>query len=376
VYEVWRHGGWYGSSFAAIIGIMTNSGVSIAFFALAVPSLAQWLSRPTPGIPRTADGKANLAASAPKTADGKPDLAGLWRLGVEIGISANITAGLASGDIQPWAAALSRQRLEDFGKDDPEITGCKPGGPRHITHGGLTKILQTPGLIVMLYEDLSYRQIFLDGRQLPLDPNPSWMGYSVGHWEGDALVVESAGFNDRTWLDFAGHPHTEALKITERYRRREFGHMDLQITLEDPAAYAKPWTVSAGGALAADTELIEYVCAENEKDRAHLVGRTSAEKKVTVAPEILAKYVGIYEVRSPNQFDGLVGRNVFSVTLADGELFIDLQGKGKVPMIPLSETLFSPRLLGTYEFVKDDKGEVAYMLVHSAEEVLKAVRRK
>jgi len=193
------------------------------------------------------------------------------------------------------------------------------------------------------------------------------MGYSVGHWDGDTLVVESAGFNDRTWLDFAGHGHTEALRMTERYRRRDFGHMDLQVTLEDPQAYAKPWTVSAGGTLAADTELLEYVCLENEKDQQHLIGRTSEEKKVTVAPEILAQYVGVYEVGS---------RNVFTITLVNGELLIDLQGKGKVPMIPLSETMFSPRLLGTYQFVKNEQGVVTHMLVHSAEEVLTAVRRR
>lgn len=339
----------------------------ILVLCLALPVYSQWLNYPTPGIPRTADGKPNFNALAPKTADGKPDFSGLWRLGVEVGISANITAGLSASDIKPWAATVSRQRLEDFGKDDPEITGCKPGGPRHITHGGLTKIVQTPGLIVMLYEDLSYRQIFLDGRPLPQDPNPDWMGYSIGHWDGGILVVESAAFNDRTWLDFAGHPHTEALRIIERYRRLDFGHMDLQVTLEDPGAYSKAWTVSAGGTLAADTELLEYVCAENEKDRAHLVGRTSEEKTVTVAPEILAKYVGVYDVPR--------GRS-FSVTLSDGQLFVDLQGKGRVPMIPLSETLFSPRLLGAYEFVKDDNGEFTRMLIHSAEEVLTAVRRK
>jgi hypothetical protein len=341
--------------------------------AMALP--AQWLNQPTPGIPRTAEGKPNLSAPAPQAPDGKPDLSGLWRLGVEIGISANITADLPPADIQPWVAALSRHRLEDFGKDDPEITGCMPGGPRHITHSGLAKIIQTPGLMVMLYEDLAYRQIFLDGRQLPQDPNPNWMGYSVGHWEGDTLVVESAGFNDRTWLDFAGHGHTEALRMTERYRRRDFGHLDLQVTLDDPKAYAKPWTVSAGGALAADTELLEYVCLENEKDRQHLIGRTYEEKKVTVSPEILAKYVGVYEVASANAFDNRAPRNVFTITLVDGELLIDLQGKGKVPMIPLSETMFSPRLLGTYQFVKNDQGVVTHMLVHSAEEVLTAVRR-
>ena len=163
--------------------------------------------------------------------------------------------------------------------------------------------------------------------------------------------------------------------MTERYRRRDFGHMDLQVTINDPQAYAKPWTVSAGGTLAADTELLEYVCAENEKDRVHLIGRTEAEKKVIVAPEVLAKYVGVYEVSSESAFDTRAPRNVFSITLVNGELILDLQGKGKVPMIPLSETEFSPRLLGTYQFIKNDRGVVTHMLVHSAEEVLTAVRK-
>ena len=134
---------------------------------MAIPAVAQWMNQPTPGIPRTADGKPNLAAPAPKLANGHPDLSGLWRLGVEIGIAANITADLPANEIQPWARDISRKRLEEFGKDDPEITGCLPGGPRHITHGGLSKILHTPNLLVILYEDLSYRQIFIDGRALP-----------------------------------------------------------------------------------------------------------------------------------------------------------------------------------------------------------------
>jgi hypothetical protein len=147
---------------------------------------AQWLNQPTAGIPRTADGKANLAAPAPKTADGKPELSGLWRLGVEIGIGANITAELPATDIQPWAATLSRQRLGDFGKDDPEITGCLPGGPRHITRAGLAKIVQTPTVMVILYEGNlhSFRQIFLN-RERPKDLNPTWWGDSVAKWEGD-----------------------------------------------------------------------------------------------------------------------------------------------------------------------------------------------
>jgi len=353
---------------------------SLIAFALAVWSAnpaAQWVKQPTAGIPRSPDGKPNLAAPAPKATDGRPDLTGLWQLGIEVGYAANITADLAASDIQPWARALSKKRLEDFGKDDPEITGCIPGGPRHITRGGLSKIIQTPSIIVILFEDLSYRQIFLDGRELPRDPNPNWMGYSIGRWEGDTLVVTTAGFNDRTWLDFAGHPHSEALRMTERFRRRDFGHMDLQVTLDDPAVYAKALTLNAGGTLAADTELIEYVCLENEKDRVHLVGRTAEERSVTVAPDVLATYVGVYQVTATSRSAQLAGgaATVFTVTLEDGQLLIDLRGKGKVPMIPLSQTMFSPRLLGTYEIIKDGSGKVNQMLVHSAEEVLTAVRR-
>jgi hypothetical protein len=350
---------------------------ALAFVAgLSRPVAAQWLKVPSAGIPRTADGKPNLAAPAPTASDGRPDLSGLWQLGIEVGYAANITAELAASDIQPWAAALSKKRLEDFGKDDPEITGCLPGGPRHITRGGLSKIIQTPALIVILFEDLSYRQIFLDGRDLPRDPNPNWMGYSIGRWDGDTLVVTSAGFNDRTWLDFAGHPHSEALRMTERFRRRDFGHLDLQVTLEDPAVYAKPMTLNAGGNYVADTDLIEYVC-ENEKDRVHLVGRTAEEKTVVVPAEVMKSYVGVYRVQSSSRSPQLTGAAAtsFTVTFADGQLFIDLRGKGKVPLIPLSQTMFSPRLLGTYEFVRDANGAVTQMLVHSAEEVLTAVRQ-
>jgi hypothetical protein len=335
---------------------------------------AQWLKQPTPGMPRTADGKPNLAVATPRAADGHADLSGLWQLGTEIGYAANITADIAPADIQPWASALSRKRLEDFGKDDPEITGCMPGGPRHITRGGLTKIIQTPTVVIFLFEDLSYRQIFLDGRQMPKDPNPTWMGYSIGRWDGDTLVIETSGFNDRTWLDFAGHPHSEMLRMTERFRRPTFGRMELQVTLDDPTVYAKPLTVSAGGNFVPDTDLIEFVC-ENEKDRAHLVGRTEQEKTVVVPRATLATYVGVYDVtdaRSP-----IVGsaRQVFTVTLDGDQLLLDMRGKGKIPMIPLSQTSFSPRLLGTYEFVKDGSGRVTHMLVHSAEEVLTAIRR-
>jgi len=345
---------------------MNRFGIAAMLMLAAAPASAQWA---TPSVT-----KPNLVAAAPRVADGHPDLTGLWQLGIEIGYAANITADLASGDIQPWAAALSRKRLEDFGKDDPEITGCLPGGPRHITRGGLTKIIQTPALIVFLFEDLSYRQIFLDGRALPRDPNPTWMGYSTGHWDGDTLIVETAGFNDRTWLDFAGHPHSEALRMTERFHRRDVGHMDLQVTLSDPAVYARPLTLSAGGTLSVNNELIEYVC-ENEKDRVHLVGRTAAEKTVVVSREVLATYAGVYETQPGTARLAENARQVFTITLDGDQLLLDMRGKGRIPMIPLSQTTFSPRLLGTYEFVKDGNGRVTHMLVHSAEEVLMAIRR-
>ncbi len=335
---------------------------------------AQWVKTPTVGIPRDAAGKPDMSAPAPRAADGHPDLSGLWNLGIQIGYAANITADLPASSIQASAAAISRARLGDFGKDDPEITGCKPGGPRHITHGGLTKIIQTASLIVFLFEDLSYRQVFLDGRRLPDDPNPTWMGYSIGHWDGETLVVDTAGFNDRTWLDFAGHPHTEALTITERFSRPRFGRLELQVTLKDLAVYGAPITLPAGGNLVADTDLIEYVC-ENEKDRAHLIGRTQQEKTVVVPRDVLATYVGVYEVRPESARNAANARQVFTVTLDGDSLLLDMGGKGRIPMIPLSQTSFSPRLLGTYEFVKDGNGRVTHMLVHSAEEVLTATRR-
>ena len=204
------------------------------------------------------------------------------------------------------------------------------------------------------------------------------MGYSVGRWEGDTLVVETIGFKDTTWLDFGGHPHTEELRMTERFRRRDFGHMDLQVTLDDPAVYAKPLTLNAGGTLAADTELIEYVCLENEKDRVHLVGPDDRGEgrhgRAGRCWRHTSACTGAVTPRAPGSWRAQPVES-FTVTLEEGQLLIDLRGKGKVRMVPLSQTMFSPRLLGTYEFVKDGNGRVTHMLVHSAEEVLTAVRQ-
>ena len=240
----------------------------------SVAPSAQWLNYPTPGIPRTADGKPNLSAPPPKTADGKPDISGLWLTrGIYIG---NIAKDLKPGEVpfQPWAEALYKHRQETQSKDDP--TGrCIPGGvPRSTAVPYPFKILAMPGITVVLYEAVhAYRQIFTDGRPLPKDPNPNWLGYSIGRWDGDTFVVESAGFNDNVWLDNGGHPATENLRVTERFRRKDFGNMDVQVVIDDPKAYTKPWTVTMPLVLQADAEILEYICVENEKDYDRLVGQ-------------------------------------------------------------------------------------------------------
>ena len=246
------------------------------------PAAGQWVNQPTRGMPRTADGKPNLTAPAPHTGDGKPDLSGVWQPvadgtdkagGVE-GIVApryliDITRDLKPEEVpfQPWAAALYKQRNDNFRRDNPLIRCLPAGVPRLIAYTHPYKIVQTPELIVILYEAATmFRQIFLDGRQLPKDPQPSWMGYSVGRWEGDVLVVETIGFNDKTWLDGSGHPHSEEMRLSERFTRRDFGHLDIAVVIDDPKTYTKPLTYVQPQVFMADTELIEFVCAENAKE--------------------------------------------------------------------------------------------------------------
>ena len=241
---------------------------------LAGSAPAQWLKFPTPGVPRTAAGKPNLSAPAPKSADGKPDFTGVWQ--VAPGYTGNIAKDLKAGEVsfQPWAEELYKHRLGNEGREDPQAYCVLSGVPREHVVPYPFKILQPPGEVVILYEALhSYRQIYMDGRALPKDPNPAWMGYSVGRWDGDTLVVESNGFEENNWLDNGGHPGTEALRLTERFHRRDFGHIDLEITIDDPKAYTKPWKVNLVFTANPDTDLIEYVCDENEKDLKHLVGK-------------------------------------------------------------------------------------------------------
>jgi hypothetical protein len=333
---------------------------AIILSALTTPLEAQWVNYPTPGIPRTADGKPNLAAPPPRTADGKPDLSGIWQR-ISLKYERNITADLKPGEIQPWAEALVKQRAEDLQKDHMSVQ-CLPWGPSYSNSARKAKIVQTPGLILMLDEDLTYRQVFLDGRPLETDTNPSWMGYSVGRWEGDTLVVDSYGFNDKTWLDRDGHPHSEALRVTERYRRRDFGHMEIQITLNDPKVYARPWTVALSAQLMADTELMEAVCNESHYSLEHWVGKASDEKQseVKVAPEILAKYVGTYE-----ELDFWGNRPhpaIIEITVSNGALFAELKGREKVQLVAQSETNFSGFYGLGVSFVKDGKGVVTHLL--------------
>jgi hypothetical protein len=208
---------------------MKPSLIAAIVILLSAPLEAQWLTYRTPGLPRLADSKPNLAAPAPRTPEGKPDLSGLWQR-IESKYAENIAADLKPGEVQRWAQDLVKDRVENLSKEHMSVQ-CLPWGPNYANSARMTKIVQTPNLIVMLDEGLTYRQIFTDGRPLETDPNPSWMGYSVGHWDGDTLVVDSFGYNDRSWLDHGGHPHTQALRITERYRRPDLGHLQIEMTV-------------------------------------------------------------------------------------------------------------------------------------------------
>jgi len=245
---------------------------------------AQWPDRPASGIPRTPDGKPNLSAPAPRTPDGKPDLSGVWLpdpgAGGTKGIGetlrspffVDITTGLDPQQVpfQPWAEAQYRRHRERNMMDDPTAR-CQPTGvPALDTYPFPFKVLQTPGLLVILYENnTDFRQIFSDGRDLPRDPQPAWMGYSTGKWDGDVFVVDSIGFDERSWLDRTGHPHSDALRVIERFRRLDVGRMDVQITIDDPKAYTRPITFTQALKLLPDGELLEHFCTDNEKSAQH-----------------------------------------------------------------------------------------------------------
>jgi len=338
--------------------------LSVILCLMAGALAAQWPSRPTPGIPRTPDGKPNLSAPAPRSGDGKPDLSGVWMIKNYGGGLFDLGSDIKMEDMLPWAAVLYRQRADNFRRDTDGIRCLPPGPKAGIGLGGFPlKIVQAPGLVVVLYEyQTLFRQFFTDGRGLPEDPNPTWMGYSVAHWEGDTLVVTTAGYNDRTSLDLAGHPHTEALRMTERYQRRDVGHIDLKVTFDDPKAYTKPWTLALELNLVPDGQLIEYVC-ENERDASHLIGQSGEEARVPA--EVLARYTGIYEMAA---FPASV------VSLEAGRLMID-PGAGKIPLVAHSETSFTMEGTGV-DFVKDAKGAVTGLIQHWTEGDRNYARKK
>src|SRR5260370_39401779 len=239
---------------------------------------------------------------------------------------------------------------------------CLPWGRTYSSSGRMSKIVQAPGLILMLDEALTYRQIFRDGRKLETNPNPSWMGYSVGHWDGNTLVVESNGYNDRTWLDRDGHAHTEALRMTERYRRRDFGHMDIQVTLNDPKVYARPWTIALNANLVPDTELLESVCNQTTAGKQHWVGKASHDKKteVKVAPGVLAKYAGTY--REQDLWGQGPHPRIIEITVADGTLVAELKGRGKTQLTAQSDTSFLGFFGWGINFVTDGQGVPTHLL--------------
>src|SRR5262245_8098785 len=258
-----------------------------ATFAIASAAVeAQWIGYPTANVPRTRDGKPNLAAAAPRTADGKPDFSGVWESDGYVrgsegtgGPPPTVFFDLANAlggrpPYQPWAGALYDKRKDDQSKDNPDAR-CLPIGPlQMLAHPLPKKILQHPGLVVILHErNMEFRQIFTDGRRLPVDPNPAWYGYSTGTWDGDTLVVETIGLRDGLWADCFGSPLTDQARLTERFRRPSYGTLHVEVTVDDPKAYTKPWTVALNQHIALDTELIEYACLENEKDVPRLVGK-------------------------------------------------------------------------------------------------------
>lgn len=297
--------------------------VTVALPIAVVSSDAQWLTHPTPNIPRTPTGAPDLVAPAPRTVDGHPDLSGVW-----LGRSALMP--VPDPALTATSRALVREREETYYRDRPAFQ-CQPSGPETVI--GWRRIIHTPTLIVIAYDTLRYRLIFMDGRRLEANPERTWMGYSVGRWEDDTLVVESLGFNDRTWLDARGVPHTEALRTTERYRRSKLGQLQVELTATDPEAFAQSWTATYTLDFQPDTEMVEAVC----EDRSRWVGRLSdiEHDAVSVPLQTLERYVGVYS--------GLWGTRprTVHIRLEGGALYANGVLGEPVRLIPQSDGLFA-----------------------------------
>ena len=232
---------------------------------------AQWLEHQTPNTPRTESGAPDLEAATPRLEDGRVDLSGVW-----VANTPRYLVDLSGGQevpFQPWAEKLYEERRSNLGRDDPEARCLPHGVPKVNTLPYPFKIFNTPNAVVILYEMYYlHRQIFIDGRELPSEYiAPAWMGYSIGEWEGDEFVVTTSGFNDKMWMDTNGHPHTDQLVVTERFRRLNYGRMEIGVSIDDPGAYTAPWGVTMNHQILADTELLEFVCEKNI-DLEHMVG--------------------------------------------------------------------------------------------------------
>jgi hypothetical protein len=333
---------------------------ALILMAGTLPAFAQWLDHPWPGIPRTADGKPDLSAAAPRTVDGKPDFTGIWDGPPPVTV-------LEPGTLKPWVAELASERQDNYYRTRP-FYQCRPSGPETERFAGWKRLLQTPSTLAILNDDLTYRVIHLDGRELEEDPAPSWMGFSAGHWEGDTLVVESNGFNEETWVSRYGVSHTTALKVTERYRRTDFGHLQVDVTFEDPEAF-KPWGFTVYMQLQADTEMLESVCERSSETWEGTISDTEAQG-VNVPLDVLERYVGIYT--------GIYGgrERSYEVTLVDGQLFASIVGDYNAvglgaagldegasrALLPISQTSFEGLGLG-YTFVVDDDGMATNMIL-------------
>jgi hypothetical protein len=237
---------------------------------------AQWDPQPMKNVPRLPNGKVDLSAPARRMPDGHPDLQGFWMPTPLVKFLLNLAADMKPEEIplQPWAAALYKERIDNNGKDHPGVR-CLPSGiPEKDSIPDGLKIVQTPDVMVFLHDSRTiFRQIFTDGRALPKNPQPTWQGYSIGEWEGDAFVVETIGQNGKTWLDMRGLPGTEDLRVVERFTRPAIGRMEILVTIDDKKAYTKPWDVKMAWTLIPDTDVIESICEENSKDVPHMVGK-------------------------------------------------------------------------------------------------------
>lgn len=315
---------------------------TLGLLLFTASAAAQWLNLPTPGIPRTADGAPDMFGPTPRTAAGHPDLTGLW------------LPQQASGSVfdpanaQPWARALMQDHKDRFFEDDPRFR-CLPSGPGILAVGGpaagFRRIVQNPAMIAILHADSTYRQIFMDGRELEPNPLPTWMGYSVARWDGDTLVVESNGYNDKTWVHRDGLPHTESLRVTERYRRPDFGHIEIEVTFDDPGTFDSPLSALIEMEFQADNEMLEEVCNEaSENDGRWGSAISDAEENaVEIAPDRLAQYVGTYTGI------WLGAETTLEVTLENGELALlrtppyaeaEFTGTARSRLIPRSQNAF------------------------------------